>query len=459
MEQKEIKRIRNLQREFFLSGATLDVDYRISALKTLRECIKAHEDEICEALHADLGKSVTESYMCEIGLVYDELRYMISHVERLSKERWVPTPLAQFASRSFVKPSPRGTALIMSPWNYPILLTFDPLIDAIAAGNTAMVKPSVQSPATTEVITKIIELCFPEKYVAMVTGGRAENRYLLDEKFDVIFFTGSKNVGKYVMNKASEHLTPVILELGGKSPCVVDRSADIPLAARRIVFGKFLNCGQTCVAPDYILCDREVKDKLIASLSVEMRKQFGGNPLENEDYGKIINQKQYDRLVGLLDEEKIIIGGRHDDETLRIEPTVMSEVSWDDPVMQDEIFGPILPIICFDNVNEALNIINEHANPLALYVFAEEKWVQQAFTSACTFGGGCINDCIIHLATTHMPFGGVGESGMGAYHGKVGFDSFSHLKSIVDKKTWLDLPVRYQPYKESYYNLIRRLMK
>lgn len=459
MEKTEIIRIRNLQRDFYNTGATLDVNYRISALKTLKASIKSHEAEIFEALHTDLGKSAEESYMTEIGMVYDELNYMIKNTASLARDRRVPTPLVQFAAKSYVKPSPRGTVLIMSPWNYPILLAFDPLVDAIAAGNTAMVKPSAYSPATSAVIGQIIAECFPEKYVAVVTGGRAENQYLLDEQFDMIFFTGSKTVGKLVMSKASEHLTPVILELGGKSPCIVDRSANIKLAAKRIVFGKLINCGQTCVAPDYIYCDKDINDELIAALKEEIVKQYSGSALTNSSYGKIISQKHFDRVSGLIDLSKVVYGGRVNADTLQIEPTIMDNVTWEDAVMCEEIFGPIIPVITYETVDEAIKVINEHPHPLALYVYAEEKWVQDAFTTECLFGGGCINDCIIHLATTKMAFGGVGDSGMGAYHGKTGFDSFSHLKSIVDKKTWMDMPVRYQPYKKIYSKAIRLIMK
>lgn len=459
MDKAEISRIRELQGDFFQSGLTQNVEYRICALKLLKSAIKRNEIELCEALREDLGKSEHESYMTEIGMVYDELGYMIRNIRGLSRKRRVHTPIAQFASQSYILPSPRGCSLIMSPWNYPVLLTFSPLIDSIAAGNTAMVKPSAYSPKTSAVIAKIIENCFSEKYIAIVTGGRAENQSLLDENFDIIFFTGSKNVGKYVMNKASENLTPVILELGGKSPCVVDLSANIPLAARRIVFGKFLNCGQTCVAPDYVYCDKVIKDELIQAIKDEIIKQYGEKPLDNKAYGKIISKKHYDRVAKLINTDKVVFGGALNNGTMQIEPTVMDNVSWEDAVMSEEIFGPILPIITYDAVDEAIKTINKQPHPLAFYVFAEEKWVAEAFTTDCLFGGGCINDTIIHLATHSMGFGGVSESGMGSYHGKTGFDSFSHLKSIVDKKTWIDLPIRYQPYNRRKTSVVKWLMK
>ena len=459
MDRSEIIRIRDLQNQYFLTGTTLDVGHRISALKTLRAGIRRYEDAICRALKADLGKGSYESFMCEIGMVYDEISYMIRNVRHFAKEKNVRTPLAQFRSRSFVKPSPLGMVLIMSPWNYPFLLTMEPLIDAIAAGNTAMVKPSAYSPETGSVIRNIIKVCFPEEYVAVVTGGRKENQYLLDEKFDFIFFTGSKAVGKEVLRHAAENLTPVTLELGGKSPCIVDSTAKIPLAARRIVFGKFLNCGQTCVAPDYILCHHSVRQKLVAAIRHEIQIQFGESPLLNPDYGKIINAKHFQRLSELLDPEKIVCGGNTDAATLRIEPTVMADVTWEDAVMEEEIFGPLLPILTYDTLEEVIRTVESHPHPLALYFFSEDKTAQKKLLRSCRFGGGCINDTVIHLATSSMPFGGIGESGMGSYHGKTGFESFSHFRSIVDKKTWMDLPIRYQKYTQKKEKLLRLFLQ
>ncbi len=448
MERSEIIRIRDLQNEYFLTGKTLNVEHRISALKTLKACIKRHEDEIGEALKEDLGKSAYESFMCEIGMVYDEISYMVRHVHKFAKDRKVRTPLAQFHSKSYVKPSPRGTVLIMSPWNYPFLLTMDPLVDALAAGNTVMVKPSAYSPATGAVMKRILEACFPEEYVAVVTGGRKENQYLLDEKFDFIFFTGSKAVGQLVMQKSAEYLTPFALELGGKSPCIVDKTANIELAARRIVFGKYMNCGQTCIAPDYIYCHESVKDKLVEALKRETIRQYSPNPLLNEDYGKIINRKHFDRLNGLIQTEKVVMGGDSNPNTLQIAPTIMDNVEWTDPVMGEEIFGPIMPILTFGSLDEAVRTLNRLPHPLAFYVFTGKKKVAQYLLSRCRFGGGCVNDTIIHIASNKLGFGGVGDSGIGSYHGKWGFDAFSHYKGIVDKKTWLDLPMRYQPYQD-----------
>lgn len=421
MEATQINKLVQSQRHFFLTGTTLDVNVRIDALKKLYSAIKKHENEIFDALYKDLGKSQFESYMCEVGLTLSEISYMIKHIRTFSKEKNVPTPLAQFHSRSFKKPSPRGVVLIMSPWNYPFLLTMEPLVDAIAAGNTAILKPSAYSPYVSDVMCLIIKEVFDPAYVSVVTGGRVENNCLLNEHFDYIFFTGSQAVGKEVMRKAAEYLTPVTLELGGKSPCIVTESADLKLAARRIVFGKFLNCGQTCVAPDYIYVQDSIKDQLVKELIHETKRQFT--------------------------------------DSLRIEPTIMDNVTFDDAVMQEEIFGPLMPILTFHSVEEAVNTVNAHMHPLALYIFTKNKKEARYVTSRCNYGGGCINDTIIHLATSEMGFGGFGESGMGSYHGKAGFDTFSHYKSIVDKKCWLDLPMRYQPYTKTNNSLIHMFLK
>lgn len=459
MNQNEIHTLIERQREYFYSNATLNIDARIDALKRLRKCIQHHEKEIAAALSADLGKSDFEGYMCETGLVLSELSYMLKHIRRFAKEKRVHTPLAQFHSRSFTKPGPYGVVLVMSPWNYPFLLSLDPLIDAIAAGNTVVLKPSAYSPATSKLIADMISECFPPELAIVVTGGRAENTSLLEEHFDYIFFTGSQNVGKEVMKKASAHLTPVTLELGGKSPCIIDESADLKLAARRVVFGKYLNCGQTCVAPDYICCHASVKDDFIREVKKQIFLQFGARPLENPNYGKIINKKHFDRICALIDEQKVVHGGHTDTELLRIEPTVMVHVTYNDPVMLEEIFGPVMPILTYDSLDKLIHKINSMPHPLALYFFTRSKAAARKVTSQCQFGGGCINDTIIHLATSEMPFGGFGESGMGGYHGKEGFYTFSHGKSIVDKKTWPDLPMRYQPYSKFNNKLLRFFLR
>lgn len=457
MNEQELKNLLDKQHTFFASGATQPVAFRLAQLTRLEQALSRYEKALCNALKQDLGKSSMESYMCEIGLTLSELHWMKKHLPRLAKCTRVSTPVSQFAAKSFRSPSPYGTVLIMSPWNYPVLLTLEPLIDALAAGNTAVVKPSAYAPCTSKVLQELLEECFPSKYVAVVTGGRAENRALLQQKFDMIFFTGGKSVGREVLRSAAEYLTPVTLELGGKSPCIVDSTAKIELTARRIVFGKFLNCGQTCVAPDYILCDRRIQNKLLDALKKEIIRQFDTNPLQNPDYGKIINEKHFQRILGLINASKIAYGGQSDAETLRIAPTLLTDVTWEDAVMGEEIFGPVLPVLAYDSLEDAIRTVESQPHPLALYLFSESVPNQKKVLRSCRFGGGCINDTIIHLATSAMPFGGVGESGMGCYHGKAGFETFSHYRSIVDKKTWIDLPIRYQKYTKRKERLLKKL--
>ena len=447
------------ERAFFRTGKTLPYAYRRDALARLRLSILAHEEDINAALRADLNKSPSESYMCEIGMTLSELSHIQKHLSHWMKKRRAPTPLAQFHAKSFTVANPYGVVLIMSPWNYPFMLTMDPLIGAIAAGNCCVVKPSPYPPAVSAVIRTIVSECFPPEYVTVVEGGRAENKALLDQVFDYIFFTGGVTVGKEVMEKAARNLTPVTLELGGKSPCIVERSAKLDLAAKRLVFGKLLNCGQTCVAPDYLLIDRTVKDAFLAHVRKWIAKMYGENALNNDGYVKMVNQKHFERVCGLIDPQKVIIGGGSDPATLKIQPTVLDNVTPDDAVMQEEIFGPVLPVLTFDTIDEAENFVRDRPHPLALYLFTENKAVKERFLQRVAFGGGCINDTIIHLATSAMGFGGVGQSGMGSYHGKRSFDTFSHEKSIVDKSTWMDLPMRYAPYSELGNKLIRMFMK
>jgi aldehyde dehydrogenase (NAD+) len=457
MQTQRMKTLLEKQRQFFQTGATLPVDFRLAQLKKLYAAVRQHEDEIHEALNKDLGKSPYESYMCETGLVLSEISYMLRHTRRFAQRKTVYTPLSQFPSHSFKQAVPYGNTLIMSPWNYPFLLTMSPLTNAIAAGNTAIVKPSAYSPATSDMVQKIITACFEPEYVAVITGGRAENTALLDQKFDFIFFTGSQAVGKEVLRHAAEHLTPAVLELGGKSPCIVDASANIKLAAKRIVFGKYLNCGQTCVAPDYILCEESIKDEFVSEVVKQIQKQYGEKPLENKLYGKIINEKHFARLCGLIDDNKVVVGGEVNEATLQIAPTVMDHVTYDDAVMGEETFGPIMPILTFSHFDAVVSDLKNRDRPLALYLFSSDKERIKQVTTELSYGGGCINDVVIHLATSEMGFGGIGESGMGSYHGKDGFDAFSHHKSIVDKKTWLDLPIRYQPYQSKLYEKLLHL--
>lgn len=447
----DIDQILEKQRAYFATGATLPVQFRIAMLKKLRDAVTQYEVQIAQALQADLGKSDFEGFMCETGLARSEISYMIRNIRRFARAKTVPTPLTQFASKSSRIPCPYGNVLIISPWNYPFLLTIDPLADAIAAGNTAIVKPSAYAPATAAVMQKLLTETFPEELVAVVTGGRQENAALLSKKFDMIFFTGSQTVGKEVLRRAAEHLTPAVLELGGKSPCIVDHTANIELAAKRIVFGKFLNCGQTCVAPDYILCDAQIKDALVQAICRQITKQYSDAPLKNPDYGRIVNRKHFDRIRSLIDPAKVVAGGIWSEETLQIAPTVLDSVAWTDPVMQEEIFGPVLPVLTYQQEQEIFRLLDGKPTPLALYIFSRNRQLIRQVTRQCRYGGGCVNDCVIHLATSYMGFGGVGESGMGAYHGRAGFEVFSHSKSVLDKKTWMDLPMRYQPYDRGLY--------
>ncbi len=456
MEKAQIHAIVERQREFFGSGATLPVEKRIIYLKRIKEYILKNEDRIAAALKQDLGKSAYESYLCEIAVVVAEVNYMLKNIRKLTAKKTVMTPFGQQLSHSYILAKPYGVTLIMSPWNYPFMLTLPPIIDAVAAGNTCVVKTSAYSPATSGIIKEMIDRIFPRQLVCVITGGREENRCLLDEKFDYIFFTGSKSVGKLVLEKASETLTPVTLELGGKSPVIIDETANLPIAARRLVFGKGFNVGQTCVAPDYIYIHSSIKNKFIELVKAEIVRQFG-DCINNEDYGSIINDKHFERVRSLISPEKTVFGGESSPETRKIQMTVMDNVTWDDPVMKEEIFGPILPFMEYDDLDEVIRVINSHDKPLALYVFSQNKKNIEKIHSSCSFGGGCVNETDIHVITTAMGFGGVGESGMGQYHGKNGFDTFTHYTSIVDKKTWIDLGQRYQPYNKLNIWLSRNL--
>ncbi len=455
----ETERIVKEQREWFAKGKTRSVRWRIGALQTLKRAILKYEDEIHEALKQDLGKSPVEGYMCETGMVLSELSWMIRNLRRLAGEKRVRTPLAQFHAKSFTSPEPYGVVLVMSPWNYPFMLSVEPAIGAIAAGNCVVIKPSAYAPATSHVVAKLMRECFASHFVAVVEGGRAENTSLLAQRFDFIFFTGSVRVGKLVMEQASKNLTPVCLELGGKSPCIVDRTANLRRAASRIVFGKYLNLGQTCVAPDYLFVQEDVKETLLAEIEKCIRRQFGKNPLDNPDYGKIVNEKHFKRLRGLMAGETVRIGGEMREETLQIAPTVLEGITPSSPIMKEEIFGPVLPVMTFHEISEVITYVNRHEKPLALYLFTNSRSTEKKVLNSCSFGGGCINDTIIHLATSAMGFGGVGNSGMGSYHGKASFDLFCHRRSIVKKYNWIDLPIRYQPYTRWKRALLRMFLR
>lgn len=432
------------QRKFFQSGVTRQVAFRLAALAILQKAIKRWEAEIIRALKKDLGKSEFESYETEIGLIYEEIRFARRHLKRWARIKRVKTPLAQFPSRSYIQKEPLGSVLIIAPWNYPFQLAISPLIGAIAAGNTVVVKPSELSPATAEVIEKIIVETFEPHYIHVVLGGIRTTQSLLEQKFDHIFFTGSTRVGMLIAQKAAQTLTPATLELGGKSPCIVDETADIPLAAKRIAWGKFLNAGQTCVAPDYILCQEKIQKPLMDALKKVIDEFWPGDATENEDYPKIINTQHFERLVRLMESGNILIGGKADKSKRKISPTVLVGVSKDSPVMQEEIFGPILPVLTYQKLEEIPQIVN--STPLSLYLFSTSKENEKYVLNNVSFGGGCVNDTIVHLSTPYLPFGGVGQSGMGNYHGKKSFDCFSHEKSILKKGNWLDISLRYPPY-------------
>lgn len=445
------------QRAYFHSGATLPTAARKKHLSALLRELTMQEGALLAALRQDLGKAAFEGYMTEVGLVRDELRFHLKHLEQWSKDVRHPAPLSQFPSRCWTHAEPYGVVLIMAPWNYPVQLCLIPLIGALSAGNCAVVKPSAYAPATSKAIAKLISSALPPELVTVIEGGREENQALLDEAFDYIFFTGSPSVGRFVMEKAARHLTPVTLELGGKSPCIITPSANLNLAARRIVFGKLVNAGQTCVAPDYVLVHESIKERLIQLMIREITRFLGSDPLSDPDYPKIINEKHFTRLTHLLENGTIRFGGQARDG--RIAPTLVDDVSGDSPVMQEEIFGPILPILSYRELDEVIYFVQERPKPLALYLFTRSKQTEQLLLSHLSFGGGCVNDTLVHLASPHMPFGGVGNSGMGGYHGKASFDTFSHTKSILKKANWLDLPVRYHPYTPAKEKLLRLFLR
>ena len=453
----EIKQIIEEQKAFFKTGSTRPVKFRKTMLKELAAAIRNNEGAINDAMMQDMNKAPMEVYMTETGLVLDEIRYHLKHIDGWMRNKRVRTPLTQFPAVSFRSPEPLGRVLIMAPWNYPLQLCLMPLIGAISAGCTAVVKPSAYAPAVSSVIAKIIGETFNERYIAVVEGGREENSALLEEKFDHIFFTGSPAVGHTVMEAASKNLTPVTLELGGKSPVIVDDTADIKIAARRIAFGKVLNAGQTCVEPDYMFIHRDVKENFIYEYGKALEEFFPDGDMS--DMNVIINDKHYERVKRLLGCGRAVIGGGFDDERRFIEPTLLEDVNISDPVMQEEIFGPVLPMLVYKDLETSIEHIQANEKPLALYLFTRNRQTQKRILETCSFGGGCINDTIVHLATPHMPFGGTGGSGMGCYHGRASFDTFTHYRSIMKNSFLLDLPIRYRPYTENKENLIRFFMK
>ncbi|MDO4461790.1 MAG: aldehyde dehydrogenase [Bacteroidia bacterium] len=453
-----MKQMITAQRAFFLSGATLNADARRLALKKLKAGIKKHENEIMAALWTDLGKSTTEAYMSEIASIYSDIDEAIKQLKNWMRANHVCTPLAISPARSKVMYCPYGIVLIMAPWNYPFLLSVAPLIGALSAGNCCIVKPSELAPATAKVITHILSESLDARLVTVVNGDAEVGKALLEEHFDYIFYTGNGIVGRYVMEKAAKYLTPITLELGGKSPVIVSRSANIRLAARRIAFGKLMNLGQTCVAPDYVLVEESVHDTLVKYIEEEITRMYGECPMDNPAYGKIINRRHFDRLCNLIEPQKVVFGGDSDCEKLQITPTIMTSVSPNDAVMGEEIFGPILPILKVKSVAEAMQFIQKRPHPLALYLFTSDKKEERNVMENLQFGGGCVNDTLVHLSNHRMPFGGIGDSGMGSYFGRHSFLTFSHAKAIVKSPTWIDPQIRYQPYTKLKDRLIRLFM-
>ena len=457
--EREITEIVSKQYEFFDTSVTHSYEFRINELQKLKKKIKKFENQFTAALKKNLGKSVFESYATEVGFILHDLTNTIKDLKKWMKPKKVKTPLLVQPASSQIHYTPLGVNLIISPFNYPVELTFAPLISAIAAGNTAVIKTSELVPDVSEVIERLINETFKKEYIAYIPGEIPETTQLLKQKFDHIFFTGSPQVGSIVMKAASKHLTPVTLELGGKSPCIVHSDANLKVAINRILFGKFINAGQTCIAPDYVLVHESIKQKFFDTIKQRLIELYGEDASLSPDFGRIVNERHFDRLINLLDQKKVIVGGKCSKPDRYIAPTIMENVTLDDNIMKEEIFGPILPVIEYKNFDEIYNTIAKlPQSPLACYIFSESKTVQNELVSKIQFGGGCINHCIQHIVNHHLPFGGVGESGMGSYHGFNGFECFSHKKSVLKASTWIDLPFIYPPY-EKKLKLIRKILK
>ena len=443
------------QRDYFRSNQTLDIAYRMKMLRRLRDAIKMYEADLAEALRTDLNKSYEEAFMTEISIVLGEIDNFLKNLARWAAPSKKATPLKLFPSRSEVITEPLGVALIIAPWNYPVQLTLNPLVGAIAAGCTAVLKPSPYTPNVSMVLSRVVASAFEEEYVAVVQGDRTVNVALLNQRYDVIFFTGSPDLGRVVMRAAAEHLTPVVLELGGKSPVVVDKSADIRVAAKRIAWGKTLNAGQTCIAPDYLLIHRDVKEQFVAEYKRALAGLHGNDASKSKHYVRIVSDRAFERVAGYLNDGVVHVGGRIDASARYIEPTLLDNVALDSAVMREEIFGPVLPMITIGSVDEAISFIRDREKPLAMYVFAEESVARCVFDKTSS-GGGCINDVIMHIANENMPFGGVGNSGMGRYHGRDSLYAFSHRRAVVTTTTRVDLPFRYMPYR--WFRVVKRLL-
>lgn len=446
------------QQHFFQKGGTRTTSFRRRQLELLLHGIEQYEDRILTALYNDLGKRPYEGYLTEVGIVRDEIRHAVKRIGKWVRPRRVKTPYYHFPAVSTIYPEPYGSALIISPWNYPFQLAISPLIGAVAAGNTAVVKPSEYAPHTAEVIAEIIGHYFDPECIAVVTGDVETSKTLLEQPFDYIFFTGSTQVGRHVMAAAAKHLTPVTLELGGKSPCIVCADADIDSAAKKIASGKFINAGQTCIAPDYVMVDQSVKDELLKAIKDHIVAFYGTNPQKSPDYPRIINESHFNRLTGLLADTDVAFGGKSDRQSLYIAPTLLDNVDWDHPAMAEEIFGPILPVLAYEQLSQAVEQIRARSKPLALYVFTRDRGTETRVINDLSFGGGCVNDTLIHIATPYLPFGGIGASGMGRYHGKASFDTFTHEKSVMKNVSPIDNPFRFPPYKKSL-NLLKKVLR
>lgn len=453
-----IETIAKDQRHYFHQGDTLPVDFRKKQLNKLKTVLKNNHDRIIEAVQKDFNKSAFETYVTEIQVVYDEIDYMINHLDKLARPEKVRTSVVHFYSKSKLIHEPLGTVLIISPWNYPLALALTPLVGAIAAGNCAVIKPSEMSSHTSALLKSLISQTFDERYITVIEGEADTTQTLIKQGFDYCFFTGSTEVGKKVMQSASETLTPVTLELGGKSPCIVTEDADIVKAACRIVWGKFVNAGQTCIAPDYILVHESVKNRLVLLIQEVLRRFYGEEPMDSEDYASIINDKHFERLTNLMKDEQIIHGGRYDEASRRITPTLIDNPSWESPIMTEEIFGPLLPILSYNSIVDTVYTLQNKPKPLAFYLFTESEAYKEFIMESLSFGGGCINDTIIHFDNRNIPFGGVGQSGMGNYHGKYSFDTFTHTKGITEKTTLFDIPLRYPPYSKKVLEFLKKIM-
>ncbi|WP_009544631.1 aldehyde dehydrogenase [Crocosphaera subtropica] len=446
LQTENIPTILKEQYKYFLLGKTQNLEFRQQQLKQLKQLIINHENEIVEALNQDLGKCHFESYLTEIRIIKKEIDHTIKTLRKWMKPRYVSTPIEQFPATAFIQPQPKGVVLIISPWNYPFSLAIMPLIGAIAAGNCAIIKPSELTPNTSNLIAKLINNHFDHNYLKVIEGSKETSQQLLKERFDHIFFTGSPSIGKIVMEAAAKYLTPVTLELGGKSPCIVDKNINIKETAKRLVWGKFLNAGQSCVAPDYLLVNHQIKCQLLEAIKQAIKEFYGDDPSQSPDYGRIINEHHFNRLCTLLPLENIMIGGKVIPEEKYISPTVIDNIFPDSPIMQDEIFGPILPVLGYGEIEEAIAFINERPKPLAIYLFSNDKKQQQMILENTLSGGVCINDTIMQYGVLTLPFGGIGKSGMGSYHGKASFDIFSHYKSVLKRSFWLETNLRFPPY-------------